>query len=488
MRKIWNSLYWRISALLLLIFVVLGLLYIVIAVNSSREYFAETTQKLNADVAEHLLHEVNPFVEGKVNEDALGVIMHSMMAVNPGIEVYLLDPEGNILSYVVLDKKVKLTSVNILPIKDFINTEGKQYILGDDPRIPERQSIFSATTIEADGIHLGYVYMVLASEQYDTIAGALENSFILNLATKSFILTLLSAFAIGLLAIWLLTKNLRIIIKNVRLFEKGKFDARIQISSKGELGELANTFNGMADTIVKNMDELKQVDSLRRDLIANISHDLRTPLSVIHGYVETLNMKNDQLDEKAKTEYTNIILANTEKLKARVDDLFELSKLEANQVELKVEPFSIGELVNDMSNKYQLISEKKKISFKWNIDQQNSMVEADLELIERVLQNLIDNAFEHTPEGGDIHISIVKKQYKVEVSVVNSGSYIESQDIPYLFDRYYKSADKNRNEGTGLGLAIVKNILDLHNSLISVTSRKEEGTTFKFDLPQYTLS
>lgn len=488
MKKIWNSLYWRISATLLIIFILLGLVYVVIAVNSSKQYFAETTQKLNADVAEHLLQEVNPFVDEKVNEDALGVIMHSMMAVNPGIEVYLLDPQGEILSFVVLDKKVKLNFIDIEPVTRFINSGGAEYILGDNPRIPERKSIFSATKIVIDGNHLGYVYMVLVSEQYDTITGSLQNSFILNLATKSFIITLLASFAIGLLAIWFLTKNLRIIIRTVRLFEEGDLNARIQISSKSELGQLAKTFNGMAETLLHNIDSLKQVDVLRRDLIANISHDLRTPLAVIHGYMETLMMKDAQLDTQKRTDYMNIVLQNTEKLKFRVDDLFELSKLEAKQVELNVEPFSLNELIQDISGKYALKSKESDITFDWDVSRSISMVEGDLGLIERVLQNLIDNAFKHTPKGGVIRIGILEKGLNVEVTVNNSGSYIESRDIPQLFSRYYKGDKSMDEESTGLGLAIVKNIIDLHNSIISVVSTKDTGTSFKFVLPIYSVS
>jgi signal transduction histidine kinase len=485
MKRIWNSLYWRISALLLLIFIIVGLAYLVIAVNSSQDYFAETTQKLNANVAESLLLEVNPFENGEVNKNALGTIMHSMMAVNPGIEVYLLSPKGDILSYVVLDKKVKLEKVNILPIKAFIESKGSKYILGDDPRTPDRKTIFSATKIEKDGVLEGYVYIVLASEIYDTVSNTLQESFILNLATKSFIITLIAAFVIGLLAIWLLTRNLRKIIQTVRLFKKGDLHARIDINSKGELGQLAETFNSMAETMLSNIDDLKQVDNLRRDLIANVSHDLRTPLSVIHGYIETIIIKDQSLTTEKKLEYMEIVLNNTNKLNGLVSDLFQLSKLEAKQVELNIEAFSLAELLEDLSKRYALIAKEKAIDFKWINHTSASIVKADLSLIERVLQNLIDNAFNYTPMNGEVEVSIIENEKGVEVSVKNSGSFIEKQDIPHLFDRYYKGKQVYKKASTGLGLAIVKNILDLHKSVIHVRSEKQEGTLFQFALPSY---
>ena len=142
-----KSFYWRIALAITLVMTVVGFAYIMITTIASKNYFLETTQKLNASVAEYLVKEAPPFKNGEVNEEALGVIMHSMMAVNPSIEVFLLDPEGEILSFVVLDSKVKLKRVDIAPIKDFISTNGSEFILGDDPRSNGYQTIFSATEV-----------------------------------------------------------------------------------------------------------------------------------------------------------------------------------------------------------------------------------------------------------------------------------------------------------------------------------------------------
>src|SRR5687767_8753576 len=168
--RVKESLFWRISLLFFLILLLLGVSYTVITISMARRYSDETTQKLNAHVASHMLLEVNPFVGGKVNEEALGRIMHSMMAVNPGLEVYLLDPQGKILSFVVLDKKVKLQYVSIEPITSFLKDKGRSLIYGDDPRNPGKSKIFSATAVHENGQHLGYVYMILASEESENVA------------------------------------------------------------------------------------------------------------------------------------------------------------------------------------------------------------------------------------------------------------------------------------------------------------------------------
>ena len=477
-----KSLYWKIALALLIIFIGLGMAFIVITSKSAERYYEETAQRLNARVAAEMLLEVNPFVDGKVNEEALGIIMHSMMAVNPSIEVYLLDPEGKILSFVVLDKKVKLQSVELEPVRQFIRESGASYILGNDPRNPGRATIFSAAEVREAGQLLGYVYMVLASEEYDTVMASLWQSHILRIGTWSFGLVLLAALIISLLVIWWFTRSLRKIQTMVKNFESGDHDARVAVRQDDELGQLSYSINRMADTIVQNIEELKQVDHLRKELIANVSHDLRTPLAIIQGYVETLNIKKDTLSEVQKQKYLDIILNSCEKLKRLVNDLFELSKLESRQIKPNVEPFALHDLLHDLVVKYQMLAQNKALEVQTEIDLSASQVYADLAMIERVIQNLMDNALKFTPPDGKISIKARQMEDQVLVEVNNSGSVIKEEEQSFIFNRFFMG-NTPRKEGTGLGLAIVRNILEIHQSSIQVRSNPSEGTTFFFKLP-----
>jgi signal transduction histidine kinase len=470
-----------------MILLLLGLAYVLITAYAADRYFKETTQRLNAHVAESLLLEVSPFVDGKVNEEALGKIMHSMMAVNPTIEVYLLSPTGEILSFVVLDKKVKLNNLAIEPVFEFLKYKGDKYILGDDPRNPGDKTIFSATEVIVDGTLMGYVYMVLASEQYDNITAALVSSYWLKVGTNAFILTLLAAFTLGLVLIWLVTKNLRVIISVFKKFQDGDLTARIpEKAMKGELADLSHTFNNMADTILKNIDDLKEVDSLRRELIANVSHDLRSPLAVIHGYIETMIMKEEKLTPEDRQKYLQIILDSSERLKDLVSDLFELSKLEARQIQLKKEAFFINELMIDAAQQFNILAKKKHIKIKSEISTTLPMVKADISLMERVIQNLLSNAIQYTPENGSISLNVAKVDNSIKVNIENTGEGISKEDLPNIFNRYYKvSKDHSGIKGTGLGLAIVKKILDIHNIPIDVKSKPSEFTSFSFMVPVY---
>ncbi|UZR97250.1 sensor histidine kinase [Chondrinema litorale] len=481
--KIAHSLFWRIAATLLLLLSFLGVSYVLITAYMARQYYQETTQRLNADVAQHLIEEVQPFVDGKVNKEALGLIMHSMMAVNPSIEVYLLDKKGEILSYVVMAKDVKLKNIDLEPVNQFIDADTKKLVMGQNPRKPDQNTIFSAARVEENGALQGYVYIILMSGEYEHVSGALWNSYLMRTSTSAFLITLVATLLIGLFIIWLLTRNLRKIVNVVSRFEQGDLHARIDENFKGEMALLSNTFNSMANTILQNIEDLKQVDVLRKELIANVSHDLRTPISVISGYIETLNMKQGNLSAEEQRKYMDTIMKSIEKLKRLVNDLFELSKLEARQVNPKKECFALEEVLSETYQKYQVLAVKKNIQLE--IDYQSApTVYADLSMIERVLQNLMDNAIKYTPEHGKVELKLRENSTEdIEIQIRNTGAGIPESELPNIFDRYYKGA--HHSGSTGLGLAIVKNILDIHEAPIKVSSMINQYTDFSFSLPRY---
>ena len=214
------------------------------------------------------------------------------------------------------------------------------------------------------------------------------------------IATLIFVLLIGLLAIWYLTQNLRDIIFTVNRFQEGDLTARVDQAEKTDLSSLAVSFNQMADTIVDNIDKITSVDRLRRELIANVSHDLRTPLAIIQGYIETLQIKHKTLSEEEKLKYLDVLQKSTGRLSHLVDQLFEYSKLEAKQVEPKKEPFMISELAMDICDKYRILAEKKSISIDLQMEDNLPLVFADIQLVERAIQNLMDNALKFTPDPG----------------------------------------------------------------------------------------
>jgi len=475
----------------ILLIILMGASYIFVTGFFVNKYNLATSQKINANIANHLIEEkfqnASPFLEdGSVNKPLFGDLMHDMMAVNRSIEVYLLDKSGEILYSVVLDHSdnSETKKVSLEPIEKFIATKGEEHILGDDPRNPGKQKIFSAASFDVED-RKGFIYIVLAGQELQLVSDTLIGRYYSKLGIGATLLSMLFAGIIGMLSIWFLTKNLRLITSTVRRFQEGDLEARIEHPKDSDIEVFANSFNEMADTIVDNMEKMKSVDLLRRELIANVSHDLRTPLAILKGYVETLQMKKDTLTELEKQEYLQITHDNIDKLSNLINQLFEYSKLEAEQVTPVKEPFSITELSHDLIAKFEVLAKQKQIDLQLNNPQENCMVYADVSLVERALQNLIENAIKYTEPKGEVKLSLNHKNDQIEISITDNGTGIPISEQPFIFDRYKQVNKSTKKQGYGLGLAIVKKILDLHDTTITVLSKPKEGSSFVFNLPAY---
>ena len=482
-----NSLYWKISATFLITLLLLSVVYLYISVYTAEMYFQEASQKLNAEIAPHIAAENKCFIDGKANEEALKEVFHNVMIINPSIEVYLLDTEGKILTYFAPNKVIKLEYVPLQPVKHFIDGSGESFVMGVDPKKEHSMKGFSAAEVYEDSVLMGYIYVILGGEEYENASQFVFGSYMLRLGVRSMGITLIAAALISLFALAFITRNLRKILLVIRRFKDGNLDARITLRGRGELSEFAVSFNEMADTIVRNIEEMKTMDNLRRELVANVSHDLRTPLATIQGYIETILMKADGLSEADRQKYMQTIFSSTDRLKNLVEELFELSKLEARESKPNPEPFPIAELVQDVQQKNLIIAEQKKIDLSLKFSYDLPLVYADIRMMEKVLQNLLDNAIKFTPDGGTITIGLEPQKTNLLVSVNDSGTGISSDDLPHIFDRYQKAerTKLKENEGLGLGLAIVKKILEVHNISISVQSNEGKGTTFSFSVPIY---
>ena len=479
-----SKLYWKIFTIFLLIIIAMGGIYIFISSQTVISYFEETSQRLNASVAKHIAQDVQPFVKGSLNKSAVEKHFKSVMNLNPAAEIYLLDNDGKILAYSAPDSAVKRSEIALGPVERFIAAKGAVFIEGDNPRGEGSKKAFSAARIEHQGIRQGYIYIILGGDRYNSVTSALMSSYRLRIAVASIAFTVLAALVIGLVAFLLITRDLTKIINKVKEFQKGNWGERIHLTSGGDLGLLASTFNSMAGTIAQNIQEIKAIEQSRLELVANVSHDLKTPLAVIQGYAETLVIKKATLTENEKEHFTQIVVKSAVKLKKLVDELFELSKLEAKVIIPHYEQFSIAELLLDNVQKYRILAEEKGITIHTNIPTDTRMIEADIGLIDRVLQNLIDNALKFTPAKGAVTVGLKQTDGQVQVSVADNGVGISPEQLPHVFERYTRTDYKGSgNTGIGLGLAIIKKILELHNTEIRVKSKVMEGSTFYFSMP-----
>jgi signal transduction histidine kinase len=482
-----NRLFWKITGVFTALLIVLGIVFVTIASRFSKTYYTAAHQELYGDIARHLATFTQPFKDGKPDTSVTHDIIHSTMVANPSVEVYLLDTAGNIKDYVVPDTTVQIHQVNIEKVKQWLTATKMQRPMGDNPKQPGEPSIFSAAPVYEKGNLVGYVYAVLASEKQKAILHSLDNNLYFRLASYMFYTALAVAFIVGIVTFFLITDSICRIAGVVKRFKEGDYSARIEGYDKGNLGMLTSTFNDMADVIVDNIDKISATDRFRQELIANISHDLRTPLSIMQGYVETLMMKKDQLDAKDIEKYLTIVYDSNRKLSVLVEQLFQYARLEANLVTPQKESFLIDELVSDILSSYQLKAEARNIRL--NLEKSGNLppVFADLALTERVFQNLLDNAFKFTNDGGSVTVQLTQSRAGIRVQIIDTGIGIAAEDQSLIFERYKQlNKEHTPKKGMGIGLAIVKKILELHQASIDVLSVPGKGTTFKFELPYKT--
>lgn len=486
-----KTLYGKLSAILLVIFLVIGVFYVALMLVVTKTHMQEAAQRLNYNLAEYLVSEKLFIEKGRINEEALKESFHMLMEINPNIELYLLDPEGNIMAYSAPSGKVKREKVSVGPIERFIAGSEALPVLGDDPRDPRRRKVFSAAMVPRGGPVEGYLYIILGGEEFDSVAGMFRRSYMLRLGTWGALAGLLFALLAGLFLFGLLTRRLHRLAGAMEAFEESGFrepstlPAGPKAHRGDEIEKLEAIFSQMSNRIIQQMDSIRKSDSLRRELVSNISHDLRTPLTTMQGYLETLLMKDADLAPETRRTYVETAIKHCKRVNKLVSDLFELAKLEAQDTAVRGEPFSIEELVQDVVQKFRFRADEKGVDILTHVEGELPFVHADIGLVERVIENLLDNALRHTPGGGSVALSLNRDGDGVSVRVSDTGVGIPEDELPRIFERFHRlnavSGDKSGH--SGLGLAIARRILQLHGSDITVESKIDVGTTFSFKLP-----
>jgi signal transduction histidine kinase len=486
-----SSLYTRLALVLVVVVALLDGLYLLVTLHVGRVYSQEVNQQLNRELAANLIAENRLSVRDEhFDRAALEAIFHTYMIVNPSIEVYLLDNRGRILAFSAPPGKVKRHRVDLAPVRAFLRGGHRTPIVGDDPRDTDGHKVFSAAPVGPAANPQGYLYVVLAGQQVDSAAAMLRNSYILRLALYALGAAAAVCLVAGLWLLHLITRRLRRLDAAMSAFEADGFTrftppADLDTTPHDELGRLGHTFTRMAERITSQVGALKETDALRRELVANVSHDLRTPLASLQGYLETLMIKEDTLSPDERREYLGVALRHSERLGRLVAELFELARLDSGHTRLRREAFAPGELVQDVVLKHRLRAKREGVRIETRIPADLPFVNADIGLIERVLENLLDNAIRHTPAGGRVAVTLSAADDRVEIQVADTGCGIPADELPHVFDRFYQvnKVEHRAGDGVGLGLAITKRILELHATTIAVDSAPQTGTRFDFSLP-----
>jgi len=484
-----NALHVRLTLAFAGLLALLGFGLLALLSQTSDRYADEVRQRLDSGISMYVVRELALIQQGNVNQSALRELGNRAMTVNPSAEVYLLDRDGRVLSTVVQHDRVVRQQVSLGPIVEFLRAPDRRPIYGDDPASRNGQRVFSVAPIQDHGRLDGYLYVVLGGQPERSIAQRVWGSYALRAATLALGLVILATLLVagGLFAV--LTRRLRRLDRSMESWSEtlpvgaiatcidGRAEAR-----GDEISALAARFSDMSQAIERQIRELRATDELRRELVANVSHDLRTPLASLRGYIETLLVKGGEIPPNDLQSHLKVALRQADQLGRLIDALFELARLESGMVVPAIEPVSIAELLQDVALRFRLQAESRGVELRTLLDTRGILALADVGLIERAISNLIENALRHTQRGGQVRMEMSVEEAAVRVRVVDTGEGIEASNVPRILDRFVSLRDPNDGSRAGLGLSIVQRIMKLHGQTLSVLSQRGVGTTVEITL------
>jgi len=315
-----------------------------------------------------------------------------------------------------------------------------------------------------------YAFLNTSIDPIDSTIVILKNQLIIVTT-----IVLLLSFIIGFYISKKLSDPITSLNKAAKRLASGDYKVEFDNNSDiEEIDELANTLNSAKDALSQN-------DKLRRELMANVSHDLKTPLTMIKAYAEMVRDISYK-DKIKREENLDIIIEEVDRLNLLVGDILDLSKMQSNIAKLEKEEFDLVELINTILNRYKIYTVTENYIFNFITNRDKIMIYADKKKIEQVIYNLVNNAINYTGDNNTVTVKVTESRKDVKVEIIDTGKGIKKEDINHIWDKYYKSDKKHKRNmiGTGLGLSIVKNIFVLHNYEYGVTSKKDHGSNFYF--------
>ncbi|MFZ1800569.1 MAG: HAMP domain-containing sensor histidine kinase [Chitinophagaceae bacterium] len=451
----------RISILVFLIITILSILFISITYFASTYFYNTTTQLVNKDVATHIAKFTSPYENNSINKRKADSVFYNAMVVNPNIEVYFLDATGNVIYYQTTEFAIQVKKIPLDDIHTFINSNGKKYVRGFDPKQAGVKKIFSAAPVYKNNTLFGYIYVILVSAKYGDANSVLFESQVWRLALEAFIIVIILSIFISNYYIKRLQLNYKKVVTVLEEYKNGNFNATFALKDNYEFVPITDAFNSMSHLLITNMKRLQKSETDRKDLIATISHDLQSPLSVARGYAETLFMQKNFTGTPEHHEYLKLIQSKIMQVEKMVLQLAQLSKMDEINFEPKKEPFVFAEIVQETVNTYQLFASEKNVALHCSQCETLEWINADVSMMERVMQNLVDNAIKNTPAGGTAEISITVKENDLIFSIENTGKNLSPELLKWINSLGEELSE--RPSQAGLGLLIVKKILRLHN-------------------------
>lgn len=398
--------------------------------------------------------------------------LHRLMTVNPNIDIFLLDRQGNVLGATVSDRDMEVRRVDLRPIEVFLTHPDHLPIRGTNPSGGE-DIVFSVAPTPG-----GFAYVVLGPNGV-SIGDALQSSYALRTAAGALAGVAMFSVVSGGYIFWTLTRRLRRLVTKVDKVSTELAGSGVDDAAHGcdEIDGLDHAFDSMAGRVRALLSDLQRADAERRDLVENVTHDLRTPIAGLRGYLETLQMRGEGLSPEERLDYLESATRAVDRLSGLIDGMLELARLESVRLEFRPEPFIAAELAQDLVVDFRLQAQSLNVDLRLDAEGDTRIV-ADIGLVQRALGNLLENALRHTPAGGVVTLSARREGAHVLLSVTDTGPGIAPGEVETIFERGVRGPD---SAGSGLGLAIVQRIAVLHHAGIEVESA--EGAVFRLRFP-----
>ncbi|MBB3230705.1 sensor histidine kinase [Halomonas stenophila] len=481
--RLGRSLYARIAVVYLTSLLLLSVAAAWIAISQFDQLGRELQQRQAIGLAGDLARVMRPGLQAGADSDAAREIARHIASINPTLSLYVLDAGGTVIA--------DLTA-SACGLGRRVERDALEALLGEDPMLPVlaaspcggRPGVFSVARItHGEARRPGYLYADLNSASHASMVAMLRTSSITRTLVAAGLLALLISGVFGLVWFALLTRRFSQLTTAVQRFAEGDYGERVAVPRDDEIGRLAGAFNDMAGTIEAQLAALRETDRQRRELVANLSHDFRTPLTSLRGYAEQL-LAREEASPGERRRALGAILDNADRLTRLAQQLSTQARLDAYDRPLQCEPFSLVELAHDIVGKFQHQARQSGVALEVDGAPSLPWVEADLGLIDRALSNLVENALHATPAGGRVRLELEALAEGVRLAVVDSGIGIAAEEVPLVTQRFYRTrGSPARGEGSGLGLSIVREICERHGTTLAIDSRQGVGTRVSLVLP-----
>jgi signal transduction histidine kinase len=485
LRNVWRSFFWQLASAYFAITLLSLFSFTFFFIRFWEQYSDRSRQVLHWELAEELGMRLRPHLGPTLNVEQIHQELYQLSLLMPELDAYLLSDSGEILAASPSFETQITGSVDLAPVREFLAATAipGEPILGPLPGVQGEQVPFSAARVEI-GPAPGYLYAVLSGNR-KRVANKMVGDLSAGTGAALFlVLTLLFSLLLGLLVFNRLTRRFREMTQVLAEYRQGNFTPRLNSIGQDELGDHAAVINSMADTIVESIETIRRKDVQRAQLIANVSHDLRTPIAVFRTTIDTLLHDVETLNVDRVIKKLELLRGSGTALNTLIEELFMLARLRAEEYSLHLQTFPLEDLLLGVVEQASALAEAAQLQLDLEVDDPELVIRADPELLARALLNLISNAIKFTPAGEIVTVLAKTRGEVVEVSIRDTGCGIPAAALPHLFDRSYQvDGTPKALGGAGIGLAIVKRIIELHDGMISVESVEGKGTTFSFCLP-----